>query len=34
MSEATGDVVIEDTILLEPDLMYTTYLTKILDQQD
>jgi hypothetical protein len=29
-----ADVVIEDTILLEPDLMYTTYLTKILDQQD
>jgi hypothetical protein len=28
------DVVIEDTILLKPDLMYKTYPTKILDQQD
>jgi hypothetical protein len=29
-----ADVVIEDTILLEPDLTYKTYFTKILDQQD
>jgi hypothetical protein len=28
------DVVIEDTIPLEPDLTYNTYPTKILDQQD
>jgi hypothetical protein len=28
------DVVIEDTIPLEPDLTYKAYLTKILDQQD
>jgi hypothetical protein len=28
------DVVIEDTIPLEPDLTYKTYPTKILDQQD
>jgi hypothetical protein len=28
------DVVIEDTISLEPDLRYKTYPTKILDQQD
>jgi hypothetical protein len=28
------DVVIEDTIPLEPDLMYKAYLIKILDQQD
>jgi hypothetical protein len=28
------DVVIEDTIPLEPDLMYKTYPIKILDQQD
>jgi hypothetical protein len=28
------DVVIEDTILLEPDLTYKAYPTKILDQQD
>jgi hypothetical protein len=28
------DVVIEDTILLEPDLMYKAYPIKILDQQD
>jgi hypothetical protein len=29
-----ADVVIEDTILLEPDLTYKAYSTKILDQQD
>jgi hypothetical protein len=29
-----ADVVIEDTIPLEPDLTYKTYPTKILDQQD
>jgi hypothetical protein len=28
------DVVIEDTIPLEPDLTYKAYPTKILDQQD
>jgi hypothetical protein len=28
------DVVVEDTIPLEPDLTYKAYLTKILDQQD
>jgi hypothetical protein len=28
------DVVIEDTIPLEPDLTYKTYLIQILDQQD
>jgi hypothetical protein len=28
------DVVIEDTIPLEPDLMYKAYPSKILDQQD
>jgi hypothetical protein len=28
------DVVIEDTIPLEPDLIYKAYPTKILDQQD
>jgi hypothetical protein len=28
------DVVIEDTIPLEPDLTYNAYPTKILDQQD
>jgi hypothetical protein len=28
------DVVIEDTIPLEPNLMYKAYLIKILDQQD
>jgi hypothetical protein len=28
------DVVIEDTIPLEPDLIYKAYVTKILDQQD
>jgi hypothetical protein len=28
------DVVIEDTITLEPDLTYKAYPTKILDQQD
>jgi hypothetical protein len=27
-------VVIEDTILLEPDMIYKAYPTKILDQQD
>jgi hypothetical protein len=30
----SADVVIEDTIPLEPDLTYKTYPTKILDQQD
>jgi hypothetical protein len=34
MSEAIGDVVIEDTIPLEPDLTYKAYPTMILDQQD
>ena len=29
-----ADVVIEDTIPLEPDLMYKAYPIKILDQQD
>jgi hypothetical protein len=29
-----ADVVIEDTIPLEPDLTYNAYATKILDQQD
>jgi hypothetical protein len=29
-----ADVVIEDTIPLEPDLTYKAYPTKILDQQD
>jgi hypothetical protein len=29
-----ADVVIEDTIPLEPDLTYMTYLIKVLDQQD
>jgi hypothetical protein len=29
-----ADVVIEDTIPLEPDLTYKTHPTKILDQQD
>jgi hypothetical protein len=29
-----ADVVIEDTIPLEPDLTYKSYPTKILDQQD
>jgi hypothetical protein len=28
------DVVIEDSILLEPDLIYKAYPTKILDQED
>jgi hypothetical protein len=28
------DVVVEDTILLEPDLTYKTYPVKILEQQD
>jgi hypothetical protein len=28
------DVVIEDTILLEPNLTYKAYLIKVLDQQD
>jgi hypothetical protein len=28
------EVVIEDTILLEPDLTYKAYPTRILDQQD
>jgi hypothetical protein len=28
------DVVIEDTIPLQPDLTYKTYLIKVLDQQD
>jgi hypothetical protein len=28
------DVVVEDTILLEPDLTYKAYLIKILEQQD
>jgi hypothetical protein len=28
------DVVIEDTISLEPDLTYKAYLIKFLDQQD
>jgi hypothetical protein len=28
------DVIIEDTIPLEPDLIYKAYPTKILDQQD
>jgi hypothetical protein len=30
----SADVVIEYTILLEPDLTYKAYPTKILDQQD
>jgi hypothetical protein len=31
---ALTDIVVEDTIPLEPDLMYKAYPTKILDQQD
>jgi hypothetical protein len=32
--KSPADVVIEDTILLDPDLTYKVYPTKILDQQD
>jgi hypothetical protein len=32
--KSPADVVIEDTIPLEPDLTYKAYPTKILDQQD
>jgi hypothetical protein len=32
--KSPADVVIEDTILLDPDLTYKAYPTKILDQQD
>jgi hypothetical protein len=34
MTEPLTDVVIEDTIPLEPDLTYSAYPTKILDRQD
>jgi hypothetical protein len=32
--KSPADVVIEDTILLDPDLTYKAYPTKFLDQQD
>jgi hypothetical protein len=34
MSEALTNMVIEDTIPLEPDLMYNAYSIKIFEQQD
>jgi hypothetical protein len=34
MSKPPTDVVVEDTIPLEPDLTYKTHPIKVLDQQD